>query len=60
VAIVLIATPAASEIGGWVDLFDLVAYAASALVIATACLIAVFVPTLRAARIDPIATLRQD
>jgi hypothetical protein len=54
------ATPAASEIGGWVDVFGPVAYAANALVIATACLIAVSVPTLRAARIDPIATLRND
>ena len=60
VAIVLMATPAASEIGGVIDVFDPVAYAASALVIATACLIAVSVPTLRAARIDPIATLRED
>ena len=60
VAIVLMATPAASEIGGVIDVFDPVAYAASALIIATACLIAVSVPTLRAARIDPIATLRND
>ncbi|MPY90328.1 MAG: FtsX-like permease family protein [Luteitalea sp.] len=59
VAIVLMATPAASEIGD-LDVLDPVAYAASALVIATACLIAVSVPTLRAARIDPIATLRND
>ena len=60
VAVVLMATPAASEIGGVIDVFDPVAYAASALIIATACLIAVSVPTLRAARIDPIATLRKD
>jgi len=60
VAIVLMATPAASEIGGVIDVFDPVAYAASALIIATACLIAVSVPTLRAVRIDPIATLRKD
>jgi predicted permease len=60
VAIVLMATPAASEIGDVIDVFDPVAYAASALVIATACLVAVSVPTLRAARIDPIATLRKD
>jgi len=37
-----------------------VAYAASALVIATACLIAMSVPILRAASVDPIATLRKD
>ena len=54
------ATPAAAEIGAVVDVFDPVAYAASALVIATASLIAVSVPTLRAARIDPIAILRKD
>jgi ABC-type antimicrobial peptide transport system permease subunit len=60
VAIVLMATPISAEIGDSVDVFDPVAYAASALVIATACLIAVSVPTVRAARIDPIATLRKD
>jgi predicted permease len=60
VAIVLMTTPAAAEIGAVVDVFDPVAYAASALVIATASLIAVSVPTLRAARIEPIAILRKD
>jgi len=60
VAIVLTSTPAAAEIGGVVDVLDPVAYVASALVIATACLLAVSVPALRAARIDPIATLRKD
>ncbi len=44
VTTLLMATSAASEIGGWVDVFDPVAYAASALVIATASLIAVSVP----------------
>ncbi|HUE88402.1 MAG TPA: FtsX-like permease family protein [Vicinamibacterales bacterium] len=60
VAIVLMSTPAGSEIGGVVDVFDPVAYVVSALTIATACLLAVSVPALRAARIDPIATLRKD
>ncbi|HEY7192066.1 MAG TPA: ABC transporter permease [Vicinamibacterales bacterium] len=60
VAIVLMATPAASEIGGTINVFDPLAYAASVLVIATACVIAVSVPTLRAARLDPIAILRKD
>jgi hypothetical protein len=60
VAIGLMATPAASEIGGWVDVLDPVAYAASGLVIATSCVLAVSVPALRAARIDPIVTLRND
>ena len=59
-AIVLMATPAASEIGGIVHVFDPVAYAASLLVIVTACVLAASVPALRAARIDPIATLRKD
>ena len=43
-----------------VDVLDPVAYIASALIIATACLLAVSVPALRAARIDPIETLRKD
>jgi predicted permease len=60
VAIVLMATPVAAEIGGVVDVFDPVAYAASLLVIVASCVLAVAVPTLRAASIDPIATLRQD
>jgi hypothetical protein len=59
-AIVLVATPVASEIPDIVDVFDPVAYAASLLVIVTSCALAVSVPALRAARIDPIATLRRD
>jgi putative ABC transport system permease protein len=60
VALVLVATPFASEIGDTVDVFDPVAYAASLLVIVTSCALAVCLPALRAARIDPIATLRND
>jgi predicted permease len=60
VAIVLMATPAAGEIGDSVDVLDPVAYISSALVIVTACLMAVAVPTLRAVHVDPIATLRKD
>ena len=59
-AIVLMSTPAASQIGDIVRVFDPVAYAASLLVIVTSCVLAVSVPALRAARIDPIATLRND
>jgi predicted permease len=59
-AIVLMTTSAASEIASIVQVFDPVAYAASALVIVTSCVLAVSVPALRAARIDPIATLRKD
>jgi predicted permease len=60
VAIVLTATPLAAEIGDTVDVRDPVAYVASLLVIVTVCVLAVSVPALRAARIDPIATLRKD
>jgi ABC-type antimicrobial peptide transport system permease subunit len=60
VAIVLMASPAAAEIGDIVHVLDPVAYAASLLVIVTSCVLAVSVPALRAARIDPIATLRKD
>jgi predicted permease len=60
VAIVLMATPAAGEIGDSVNVLDPVAYVSSALVIVTACLIAMSVPTLRAVHVDPIATLRKD
>jgi predicted permease len=59
-AIVLMTTPVAAEIGDSVRVFDPVAYAASLLVIVTSCVLAVSVPALRAARIDPIATLRND
>jgi MacB-like periplasmic core domain len=44
------------QIAFWVT----VVYVASVLVIITACLLATSVPALRAARLDPIATLRQD
>jgi hypothetical protein len=37
-----------------------VAYAASVLIIASACLLGAFVPVLPAVRIDPVATLRKD
>jgi ABC-type lipoprotein release transport system permease subunit len=59
-AIVLMATPAASEIGGVVRVFDPVAYGASLLVIVTSCVLAASIPALRAARIDPMITLRQE
>jgi putative ABC transport system permease protein len=59
-AIVLMATPLAAEIPDVVHVFDPVAYAASLLVIVTSCALAVSVPAVRAARIDPMATLRMD
>jgi predicted permease len=60
VAIVLLSTPAAAMIGSLVRAFDPIAYAASLGVIAATCLTAAFVPALRAARIDPITTLRAE
>jgi predicted permease len=57
---VLLATPAAEQIGSAVRLFDPVAYAASLLCIATACACAALIPALRAGRIDPVTALRQD
>jgi hypothetical protein len=59
-AIVLMATPMASAIGSLVRVFDPVAYVSSLVVIVTSCLLAVSVPALRAARIDPIAMLREE
>jgi ABC-type antimicrobial peptide transport system permease subunit len=59
-AIALMATPLASEMPDMIRVFDPVAYAASLLVIVASCALAVSVPALRAARIDPMATLRKD
>ena len=59
-AIVLMSTPAAAQIGGVVHVFDPVAYAASLACIVTACALAALIPALRAARIDPMTTLRQE
>jgi predicted permease len=59
-ALVLMSTPLASGIGNTVRVFDPVPYAGSLLVIVIACVLAAAVPALRACRIDPIATLRQD
>ena len=60
VAIVLMSTPIAAELGDSIDVLDPGAYAASLLVIVVSCVLAVSLPALRAARIDPIATLRRD
>jgi ABC-type antimicrobial peptide transport system permease subunit len=56
----LLATPAAEFVGSIVRLFDPVAYAASLGCIVAACVCASLIPALRAARIDPVATIRQD
>jgi predicted permease len=47
-------------IGSVVRLLDPVAYAASLLVVVTACVMAAWVPTMQAARIDPMKSLRHD
>jgi ABC-type antimicrobial peptide transport system permease subunit len=49
-----------SEIGTLIKVFDPTAYTTSLLIIVVSCVLAATVPALRAARIDPIATLRQD
>jgi ABC-type antimicrobial peptide transport system permease subunit len=60
VAIVLISTPFAAGVGNTIHVLDPVAYVASILVIVTASIVAASIPAWRAARLDPIATLRQD
>jgi predicted permease len=58
--IALLSTPAADQIGSIVRLLDPLAYSGSLFCIVTACVAAALIPALRAGRIDPIATLRQD
>ena len=58
--VVLLATPAAAQIGQIVRLFDPVAYVFSVLGIVSACAAAAAIPASRAANVDPIAALRQD
>ena len=54
----------ASEFGAYISeivrVTDPIAYAASLLVIVAACLLAVWFPATRAARVDPMQTLRQE
>lgn len=59
-AAVLMSTPVAAKIGGIVHLFDPLAYAGTFIGVSIACAVAASLPALRAARIDPIATLRED
>ena len=56
----LMAGPWASGSNAFVRVLDPAAYIASLLVITAACALAASVPARRAARIDPIATLRRD
>ena len=59
-AALLLATPAAAGIGDVVHALDPVAYAVSLLIIIAACLVAASIPATRAARLDPMRTLRQE
>jgi putative ABC transport system permease protein len=59
-ATILIATPAGATISAIVHVTDPVAYAASLLVVVAACLLAAWIPATRAARLDPMQTLRQE
>jgi predicted permease len=56
----LMATPMASAIGAIVQVLDPVAYASALLVIVAACALAASVPAIRAARVDPMVTLRSE
>jgi ABC-type antimicrobial peptide transport system permease subunit len=59
-AVALLASPAAATIGALVRVLDPVAYGASLVVIVLACGLAASVPTLKAARIDPMTSLRHE
>jgi predicted permease len=59
-AAILIALPVGALISPIVHVTDPAAYAASLLVIVIACLAAAWMPATRAARVDPMQTLRQD
>jgi predicted permease len=59
-ATILLAMPAGATIARIVHVTDAVAYAASLLVVVAACLAAAWLPATRAARVDPMQTLRQE
>jgi predicted permease len=59
-ATMLIAMPTGAAIGAIVRVTDPIAYVVSLLSIVTACLLAAWIPAARAARLDPVRTLRQD
>ena len=59
-ATVLTATPAAAPLTEIVRVTDPIAYVASLLAIVAACLLAAWIPAARAARLDPMQTLRQE
>jgi ABC-type antimicrobial peptide transport system permease subunit len=59
-ATALIASPIGAFVTEIVHVADPVAYAASLIVIIAACLVAAWIPASRAARVDPMRTLRQE
>jgi len=59
-ATLLLATEAGAMISEIVHVTDPVAYLSSLLVIVVACLLAAWIPSSRAARVDPMTTLRQE
>jgi predicted permease len=59
-ATALIASPVGATLTEIVRVTDPIAYAASLLVIVAACLLAAWIPAARAARLDPMRTLRQE
>jgi predicted permease len=59
-AAAVIATPFGEYISEIVHVTDPMAYASSLLVIIAACLLAAWIPAARAARVDPMRTLRQE
>jgi predicted permease len=59
-AAVLLSRPLGAFISPIVHLGDPVAYVSSLLVIVVACLVAAALPALRASRVDPMQTLRQE
>jgi len=56
----VLATPAGALISQIVHVTDPVAYLASLGVIVAACLFAAWIPAARAAKVDPMRTLRQE
>jgi ABC-type lipoprotein release transport system permease subunit len=59
-AAAVLATPAGALISEVVHVTDPAAYLASAGVIVAACLLAAWIPAARAAKVDPMRTLRQE
>ncbi len=59
-AAVLLSLPDAAAMGNVVSVLDPVAYSGSVLFIIAACLLAASIPAMRASRVDPMQTLRED